>query len=99
MIPKKLNSTQKTTSLLRTILFGVLSVLFVMGLFGKRGLFDLRRMRNENNRLAQEILQTQQQNEALKLQMVALQKDPQEQEHMIRKVLGYIKPHETVIEF
>ena len=73
--------------------------MFVMGLFGKRGLFDLRRMRNENHRLAQEILQTQQQNEALKVQMAALQKDPQEQEHMIRKVLGYIKPNETVIEF
>jgi len=99
MIPKKPQSVQKTARFLRHTLVMVLFVLVVMGLFGKRGLYDLRRMRNENQRLSQEIHETRQQNEALKNQIIALQKDPQEQEHIIRRFLGYIKPHETVIEF
>ena len=77
----------------------LIAILLVMGMFGKRGWLDLKRMNSENQRIQNELSKVQEQKEVLVSEIRALQQDRQAQEHTIRKVLGYIKPDETVIEF
>lgn len=84
---------------LRASAWGLSILLVVMGIFGKRGVFDLHRMKSENTRLENELKAARTNHEELAMQIQALQKDPKAQEFMVRKVLGYIKSDETIIEF
>lgn len=99
MISKKTFPAFRFFRFLRNLNWVLLVVLMVMGIFGKRGWLDLRRMENENSRLDQSLSQLSLERTSLASQIRALQKDKQAQEHTIRKVLGYIKPDEVVIEF
>ena len=99
MISKKLSQPHRVWRFVRAFNRLLIIVLLFMGMFGKRGLMDLRRMNSENQRISEEYQKLKEQNEELAFQIEALQKDKQVQEHTIRKVLGYIKPDETIIEF
>lgn len=92
-------SSFRILRLLRASAWGLSIILVVMGIFGKRGVFDLQRMKSENTRLENELKAARTNHEELAFQIQALQKDPKAQEFMVRKVLGYIKPDETIIEF
>jgi len=85
--------------LLRVSAWFLSTILIIMGVCGKRGVLDLQRMKRENDRLEEELKTAKAQHEDLTFQIQALQRDPQAQEFMIRKVLGYIRTDETVIEF
>ena len=52
---------------------------------------DLRAVRTENAEINQEV-------ERLRLELEALHRRPEVQEHVIRDELGYIKPGEIVLE-
>lgn len=84
---------------IRRLNWFLLFMLLVMGLFGKRGWLDLKRMESENKRLERLISETQTEMARLEAQVVGLRQNRQIQEHTIRQVLGYIKPDEIVIEF
>ena len=84
---------------IRRLNWFLLFMLLVMGLFGKRGWLDLKRMESENKRLERLISETQTEMGRLEAQVVGLRQNRQIQEHTIRQVLGYIKPDEIVIEF
>jgi len=99
MISKKSQPTFRFARFLRNFNWCLLLVLIIMGVFGKRGWLDLKRMQTENTRLDQALSQLNQEKTSLTSQIRSLQKDKQAQEHTIRKVLGYIKPDEVVIEF
>jgi len=99
MLHEEKHSFARMTRFLRSSLWFLIIVLVVMGILGKRGWMDLRRMHQENARLEKEIKEAQVNRITLAHQILSIQKDPQMQEHMIRKVLGYIKANETVIEF
>lgn len=85
--------------LVRLPLFLLLGVLVTMFVFGKRGYLDLRRMKMENQRLSSQIADATTQKLNLQNQVAMLQLDKQEQEKVVREVLGYIKPKEWVVEF
>ncbi|MFM8269529.1 MAG: FtsB family cell division protein [Pseudomonadota bacterium] len=99
MISKKTPQTFRVFRLVRNLNWTLVLILLVMGTFGKRGWLDLKRMQNENRRIQEELLKVEEQKGALTSEIKALQQDPQAQEHTIRKVLGYIRPDETIIEF
>jgi cell division protein FtsB len=84
---------------IRRLNWFLLFMLLVMGLFGKRGWLDLKRMESENKKLERLISETQTEMTRLEAQVIGLRQNRQIQEHTIRQVLGYIKPDEIVIEF
>lgn len=84
---------------IRRLNWFLLLMLLVMGLFGKRGWLDLKRMESENKRLERLISETQTEMTRLEAQVIGLRQNRKIQEHTIRQVLGYIKPDEIVIEF
>lgn len=73
--------------------------LLYMGVFAKRGWIDYRRMIRRNSQLQSKQIASNVQITNGKRQLRALRTDPKEQERMVRKVLGYVRPNETVIEF
>jgi cell division protein FtsB len=84
---------------IRLPLLAALFLLLGMGTFSRRGFLDWRRMVRQNEILDEKILALHAQKENLNEEVRALQNDPQEQERVVRTVLGYIKSNETVIEF
>lgn len=99
MISKNTRQSNRAFRLVRNVNWVLIAILLVMGTFGKRGWLDLRRMQSENRRLQNELTKVEEQKHSLIAEIRALQQDKQAQEHTIRKVLGYIRPDETVIEF
>ncbi|NBV49981.1 septum formation initiator family protein [bacterium] len=99
MTIKTHRQVETTSRLLRNFAWGLIATLVVMGIFGKRGWLDLRRMERENSNLKAEIMELQEENEQMSRDIHAFQSDPSVQEAMIRKVLGYIKRDEKIIEF
>lgn len=81
-------------------LFSALLVsLLGMGFFSKRGWLDWRRMVRQNEELTREIARSTQEWDLLERQLEKLKADPVEQERTIRRVLGYVRESEFVIEF
>lgn len=83
----------------RLPLWVCLGLLCFMGTFSKRGLLDWRRMIEQNDKLEQKISEMAQQRVFIERQIESFKSSKDEQERVVRQVLGYIKPHETVIEF
>lgn len=77
----------------------LIALLCLMGTFSRRGLLDWRRMVNQNDKLNSKIVSTRDQKLALERQIEQFQSSHEEQERVVRQVLGYVKPHEKVIEF
>ncbi len=75
-----------------------IALLCFMGTFSKRGLLDWLRMVQQNEKLGQKIVLIHEQKIALEKQIEQFQKSSEEQERVVRQVLGYIKPNEKVIE-
>ena len=71
----------------------------LMGVFAKRGLVDWLRMVKQNELMNVKIAQIQVQRGQINWQVEQLQKNPEEQERVVRQFLGYIRPNETVIEY
>ncbi|NBT58839.1 septum formation initiator family protein [bacterium] len=99
MIPKKQNRKARALKFIRSTNWILIAILLVMGVFGKRGWLDLRRMNHENQRVQMELKKVMEQKQYLSADIRDLEQNKQAQEHTIRKVLGYIRPDETVIEF
>lgn len=76
----------------------IFSLLWV-GLFAKRGVLDLRRMQRDSEEMNKKILVAKSERDKLLRRMESLQTSTEEQERVIREVLGYVKPNEMVIEF
>ena len=53
----------------------------------------------QNEKLNHKIVSVREQKIAIERQIDQFQKNPEEQERVVRQVLGYIKPNEKVIEF
>ena len=82
------------------ICFGIVVLwLLHMGFFAKRGWIDWRRISKQSGDMEEKIRVAREQKEELLRQAAALQNDTAQQERMVRQVLGYVRPHETVIEF
>ena len=77
----------------------ITGLILLNGLFAKRGLLDWRRMNSENEKIELQIASATRAKQKLAKENELLLKNPSEQERVIRSVLGYIKPNETVIEF
>ena len=76
-----------------------IALLCLMGTFSRRGFLDWRRMVYQNEKLNHKIVSVREQKIAIERQIDQFQKNPEEQERVVRQVLGYIKPNEKVIEF
>jgi cell division protein FtsB len=76
-----------------------IALICLMGTFSKRGLLDWRRMVHQNEKLQQKIVSVRDQKITLERQIDSFQRSSEEQERVVRQVLGYIKPNEAIIEF
>jgi len=85
--------------LLRVFLVALIFGLISMGTFAKRGWLDWCRIDRQNAELQDAIDAARRQIERDERQIEALQTRPSAQERVIRQVLGYVRPNETVIEF
>lgn len=96
-----MKSKQRRTFVLfvRVPLLALAVFILGMGIFTKRGFLDFRRMVRENDQLQKKLLLVQDQRRELERQITLFEKDPTEQERVVRERLGYIKPNETIIEF
>ena len=83
----------------RAPLIGLILLVCLMGLFARRGLLDWRRIDHQNMNLGARIASARELRKQLQWQIEQVQKNPEEQERVVRQFLGYIKPNETVIEF
>jgi cell division protein FtsB len=77
----------------------MIGLLIVMGIFARRGWMDWRRMVEQNETLRLKITTASLQKQSLEKGIEAFHSDPGEQERVVRQVLGYVRPGETVIEF
>lgn len=80
------------------LVFAIGSLVF-MGIFAKRGLLDYRRMVEKNQELQGRIGETDRQAKSLALQMEGLKSSSDEQERLIRSVLGFVHKNDVIIEF
>lgn len=85
--------------LLRFPLYLILFSLIGVGIFSKRGFRDLRSMERKNEELVVKIRDVEDQKRALERKNYLLQNSTEEQERVVRRVLGYIRPNEWVVEF
>lgn len=85
--------------LARLSLYACALTLLVLGAVSKRGLFDLKRMRDENSSVKSKLQNLELQKVELEEQIRRFETESPERERVVRLVLGYIKPNETVIEF
>ncbi|MBI1860253.1 MAG: septum formation initiator family protein [Deltaproteobacteria bacterium] len=77
----------------------ILVGLIVVGLFSKRGFRDWRTILRKNDELRARILEVETQKRDLERRNYLIQNSADEQERVIRRVLGYVRPQETVVEF
>jgi len=73
--------------------------LIYMGIFSKRGWLDYHRISRQKALLEARIEVTEKKRQQLAEQVLALKSNSREQERMVREVLGYVRPNETIIEF
>ena len=83
----------------RIPLLVLLGALALMGVFSKRGWLDRNRIERRNVEMEGRIEELKGQKADLERRLAALKSDPAEQERIIRRILGYVRPNETVIEF
>lgn len=83
----------------RFLFAAVLLSLGLMGVFSKRGLLDWRRMVRQNEALTRDIARAGGEYDELERKIGKLKSDASEQERVIRRVLGYVRENEFVIEF
>jgi len=88
-----------SSSAVRYGMYGTLILLFAIGVFSKRGWLDWRRIVRQDGELQQRIDLLRRQRDLSERQIEAFQARPAVQERVIRQVLGYVRPDETVIEF
>lgn len=82
------------------IVMGCALVLMVgAGVLAKRGVLDLQRMEERNTVLSKQIDEALAEKESLEKLVQRLQSDTAEQERVIRLLLGYVRPGETIIDF
>lgn len=69
-----------------------------MGLFSQRGWLDWRRIVRQNAHLDKQILLIQTEKQELEVKIKRIKNSTAAQERLVRSVLGYVKPGESVIE-
>lgn len=89
----------RVDSLLRFGLVMLALCLLGNGIFAKRGLLDWLHMRRQNEMMAARIEIAQNERDTLAQRIQSLARDRREQELTVSRVLGYVRPDETVIEF
>ena len=86
-------------ALLRLFLWAILLPTLTTGIFAKRGWFDYQRMVVQNAELEAKINQALEEKRKLNAQIESITKNRDEQERVVRQVLGYVRSEELVIEF
>ncbi len=81
----------------RTLLAGVLALLFVHDIFGAHGFMVMRRTQKEIVRLREDIDHLNRENEQLGAQVKALRSDPKLIERIAREEMGLARPGEIII--
>ncbi len=84
---------------LRFCLLSAIVYLLISSVFFKRGWLDWHRIVKQNQQLSGNIDLLEKRNQELESNIALLARDPRKQELLVREVLGYVRPDETVIEF
>lgn len=82
---------------LNSFLIFALFGLVLLTTFSKRGYLDLTRMKSQNREMKKKIEQSLLQKSRMEKKLEALS-DPIEQERLVRQILGYVHPNESIIE-
>lgn len=84
---------------LRFPLLTILLILIGAGLFSKRGYRDFRAIVEKNGELRTRIQELENQKRDLERRNYLIQNSSEDQERVVRRVLGYVRPQELVVEF
>lgn len=85
--------------LIRLFFLVLLIGMGVMGVLSKRGWLDWRRVAQQNDEIQVRITEATLQRDRLESRITALQTHPEQQEILVRQILGYVQPAEMVVEF
>lgn len=91
--------TERRYRVLRFPLVLILTGFFVVGVFSKRGLRDWRMIVKKNDELRVRIQEIESQKRELERKNYLIQNSTEEADRVVRRVLGYVRPNEMVIEF
>ena len=84
---------------IRILFFVIYGLVLSMGISAKRGWLDWQRISHQNEEMEDKIVKATRQRMELIAEIDSLLHNRDEQERMVRQVLGYIRPNEAVIEF
>jgi cell division protein FtsB len=92
---------KSTTPFLKRLMFLMVSLvlllLLVHALFGKRGYFELKKMKDQKENLDRQIEQLKSENKQILEEIKSLKTDPKAIEKIAREELGLVKPGEIKI--
>lgn len=76
-----------------------LSFILFFTVFGERGLLRIYEMRQEQQRIEQNVAELRIDNQKLRLSIEALHSDRHQIERIARKELGLVRPNEIIYQF
>jgi cell division protein FtsB len=82
--------------LITGIIFGLV---FLWDMVGPFGLWKLHRMKKEHKRVYLSVLEINTKNAALEEQIKRLKDDPEYQEYVVRRELGWVRDNEILYKF
>ncbi|MFO8239400.1 MAG: septum formation initiator family protein [Dissulfuribacterales bacterium] len=82
--------------LIAGIIFGLV---FLWDMVGPFGLWKLHRMKQEHKRIYLSVLDINKENAALEEQIKRLENDPEYQEYIVRRELGWVRDNEILYSF
>lgn len=86
-------------SYLRLIAVIILGLVLLWDVVGPFGLWKLHRMKKERKHIHLSVLEFTKKNTALEEQIKRLKDDPEYQEYMVRRELGWVRDNEILYKF
>lgn len=77
----------------------ILGLVFLWDMVGPFGLWKLHRMKQEHKRIYLSVLEINKKNAALEEQIKRLEDDPEYQEYVVRRELGWVRDNEILYNF
>jgi cell division protein FtsB len=77
----------------------ICGLVFLWDMVGPFGLWKLHRMKQEHKRISLAVLEIDRKNAALEEQIKRLEDDPEYQEYVVRRELGWVRDNEILYSF
>jgi cell division protein FtsB len=95
----RLRKDRSTRSHLWLITGIILGLVLLWDIVGPFGLWKLHRMKKERERIYMSVMEIDKRNTALEEQIKRLKGDPEYQEYIVRRELGWVRDNEILYKF